>query len=113
MPALFGEVISTITDGTGAPVFVVYEFYTPSTGALRNATQTTSAGSKTGALIVDNLTGRPQNVTVTNPETSTVKTFAIPTNGRVLTVAQLAALPAPDGPITTISDLAGLSPALT
>lgn len=113
MPALNGEVISTITNGAGQPVFVVYEFYTPATGAMRDATQVTSTGSKTGALIVDNMTGKTQTVLVTNPETGAVKTFSIPSAGRVLTAAQLAAVPPPNGPVNTIQDLAGLSPALT
>jgi hypothetical protein len=51
-------------------------------------------------------------VTATN-DAGTVKTFAIPATGRVLTAAQLAAIPPPDGPIATIQDLAGISPALT
>lgn len=113
MPALNGEVISTITDGTGQPVFVIYEFFTPGTGALRDATQTTSTGSKTGALIVDNMTGKTQGVTCTN-EAGTVKTFSVPAAGIALTVAQLAANKANNGgPITTMADLAGISPALT
>lgn len=113
MPALNGEVISTITDGTGTPIFVIYEFFTPGTGALRDATQMTSAGSRTGALIVDNMTGRTQSVTATN-DVGTVKTFSIPASGAVLTAAQLAANKANNGgPITTIQDLAGISPSLT
>jgi hypothetical protein len=109
VPALNGEVISTLTDG-GAPYFVIYEFYTPATGALRDATQATSRGNQTGALIVDNLTGRSQQVTVTNSATGAVRTFNIGPNGIALTVAQLAAqTPA----ITTIQDLAGIQPSVT
>lgn len=113
MPALNGEVISTLTDGTGAPVFVVYEFFTPATGALRDATQQTSTGSRTGALIVDNMTGKPQAVTVSDAG-GPVKTFNVPASGVALTVAQLAANKQSNGgPITTMADLAGISPSLT
>jgi hypothetical protein len=112
VPSLNGEVISTITNA-GTPVFVIYEFYDATTYAMRNATQATSTGNKTGALIVDNLTGKTQSVTATNPETGSVKTFSIPASGRVLTAAQLAAVPPPNGPVTTIQDLAGISPSLT
>jgi hypothetical protein len=113
MPALSGEVISRLRDGSGNLIFVIYEFYDPTTYAMRDATQATSSGTKTGALIVDNMTGKTQSITATNPETGTVKTFSIPSAGRVLTAAQLAAVPAPNGPINTIQDLAGLSPSVT
>jgi hypothetical protein len=113
MPALNGETISTITDGTGTPVFVMYEFYDPATGNLRDAMQSTSTGLKTGALIVDNMTGVQQTVTATRPPL-TVKTFTIPATGAALTVAQLAANKSNNGgPITTYADLAGLSLSLT
>jgi hypothetical protein len=91
-------------------VFVIYEFYNPANGSLRDVTQLTSTGNKTGALIVDNSTGKTQGITVTND--SGVKTFSIPSSGRVLTAAQLAGLAPPNGPILTIADLAGISPAL-
>lgn len=113
MPALNGEVISTLTDGTGAPVFVVYEFYTPATGALRDVTQQTSTGPRTGALIVDNMTGKTQSVTVADAST-TAKTFSVPASGVALTTTQLAANKQSNGgPITTIQDLAGLTLSLT
>jgi hypothetical protein len=113
VPALNGEIISTITNETGQPVFVIYEFYDPATRAMRDATQATSTGTRTGALIVDNMTGRTQSITVSNPETGTVKTFSIPSSGSALTAAQLAGIPPPNGPINTIADLAGISPTLT
>lgn len=112
MAANPGGITSTLTDGNGNPIFVVNEFFDPATFALRDRTVTTSVGSRTGALIVDNMTGKTQQVTVTS-DAGTVKTFSIPSSGRVLTAAQLAALPAPDGPILTIQDLAGLSTSLT
>jgi|SRR5206468_12232183 hypothetical protein len=111
MPANPGGVRSTLTDGNGNPTFVIDEFYDPATFALRDRTITTSVGSRTGALIVDNMTGKTQQITATS-DAGTVKTFSIPPSGRALTAAQLAAIPAPDGPILTIQDLAGLSPVI-
>jgi hypothetical protein len=101
MPANPGGVTSTLVDGNGNPIFVIYEFFDPPRMPLRDRTVTTSTGTKTGALIVDNMTGKTQKVVVTNPDTGTVKTFNIPTSGSVLTAAQLAALPAPNGPVAT------------
>lgn len=113
MPALNGEVISTIRNPDGTPAFIIYEFFDPTTGNLRDATQATSTGTKTGALIVDNMTGKTQRVTVTNPDTGTVKSFNIPTSGSALTAVQLAALAPPDGPITVIQDLSGIQPSIS
>jgi expansin (peptidoglycan-binding protein) len=117
MPALAGGVISTLVDATGTPVFVIYEWFVPldqpNGGTLRDVATTTSRGTRTGALVVDNMTGRSQRVVVTNPETGNVRNFNIGTTGAVLTAAQLAALAPPDGPITTIQDLAGISPSIT
>lgn len=110
MPALAGGIVSTLYDGTGTAVFVVSQWYTPATGALRDAATVTSRGTQTGALVVDNMTGRSQQITVTNPATGAVRTFNIAPTGAVLTVAQLAAQ---TPPITTIQDLAGLSPSIT
>jgi hypothetical protein len=94
-------------------VFVIYEFFDPATGNLRDATQATSAGARTGALIVDNMTGGSQRVIVSDAAGNEIKTFNIAANGQALTVAQLAALPPPNGPIRKYADLAGLSPSLT
>lgn len=117
MPALPGGVISTLVDPAGNPVFVITEWYVPmdqpNGGALRDAATATSRGTRTGALVVDNMTGRPQRVVVTNPETGSVRNINIGTTGAVLTAAQLAALAPPDGPITTIQDLAGIQPSIT
>jgi hypothetical protein len=112
MPPGSGQIVSTLYDGSGVPLIIISEWYTPATGALRDVATSTSTGTKTGALVVDNRTGKTQEVTVTT-DAGTVKRFSIPASGRVLTAAQLAALPAPDGPIETISDLAGLSTSLT
>jgi hypothetical protein len=118
MPALVGEVILTMPDATGTPVFVVYEFFNPTpaadgTNALRDATQATSRGNRTGALIVDNMTGKTQRVVITNPDTGRVRNLNVAANGAALTVAQLAALAPPDGPIMTIQDINGLMPVVT
>jgi hypothetical protein len=109
--------VSTVPDENGTPVFVISEWYQPvpqgdGTNLLRDAVTATSRGNRTGALVVDNMTGRAQRVTVTS-DAGTVKTFTVGPVGTVLTVAQLAAIPAPDGPFTTIQDLAGLSPLIT
>jgi expansin (peptidoglycan-binding protein) len=108
MPALIGEIVSTLRDGNGNALFVVYEWYNPTTFALRDVATVTSRGTQTGALVVDNMTGRAQQITVTN--TAGTRTFNISPNGAALTVAQLAAQ---TPPITTIQDLGGLSPSLT
>lgn len=114
MPALPGGVITTIPDGNGQPLFVIYEWYVPfdqpNGGALRDVATTTSRGSRTGALIVDNMTGKSQQVIVTNPDTGVTRSFNINQNGATLTAAQLANQ---TPPITTIQDLAGLSPSIT
>lgn len=108
-----GGVTSTLTDANGAPIFVIYEFFDPTTYAMRDRTVTTSTGTKTGALIVDNMTGKTQRVVVSDSDAGTSKTFNIPQSGAVLTAAQLAALPAPNGPVNVIQDLAGISPSIT
>jgi hypothetical protein len=112
MSALPGGVISTLTDGTGAPIFTIYEWYVPfdqpNGGQLRDAVTTTSRGTQTGALIVDNQTGRSQQIIVV--ASGTARTFNIGPNGAALTVAQLAAQ---TPPITTIQDLAGIQPSVT
>lgn len=114
MPALNGQVVSTITDGAGQPVFVLTENFDPSAGnILVDKTVQTSTGAKTGALIVDNLTGKTQQVSVSS-ESGAAKTFNVPAAGIVLTAATLAKNNAANGgPITTMADLAGISPTLS
>lgn len=114
MPALSGQVISTLTDGDGQPLIVLTYFFDPATNLLRNSTASwTSPSGKTypagSALIADNGTGRVVSVVVNNPETNAHRTFTIPANDRKLTLAQLLAVPAPNGPVETVGDLAGLS----
>lgn len=113
MPALSGADISTITDGTGQPVFVVYRFFDPVTYDLRDASQVTSTGTKTGAVIVDNMTGKQQAIVVRDQSGAVIRSFNVPRQGVALTAAQLAALPPPNGPVTNISDIAGIQSSLT
>jgi hypothetical protein len=114
MPALSGQVISTLTDENGQPLIVLTYFFDPATYLLRNSlTSWTSPSGKTypagSALIADNGTGRVVSVVVNNPETGSNRTFSIPATDRKLTLAQLLAIPAPNGPVQTVGDLAGLS----
>lgn len=114
MPALSGQVITTLRDGSGNPIITATWFFNPATGALVNsAASWTSPSGKVYAagscLIADNGTGRTVAVTVNNPDTGTTRTFSIPASDRVLTAAQLAAVPPPNGPVTQAADLNGLS----
>lgn len=113
MPALSGQIITMLRDGQGNPQIIVSWFFDPATGALRNAPNPwTSPSGKVWSgvcLIGDNPGGRAVALTITNPTTGTVKTLSIPATDRSLTAAQLAALPAPNGPFTQSSDLNGLS----
>lgn len=113
MPALSGQVVMTLRDGTGATVIQMTINYTAATGVLRDAVVPTSAGNRTGALVVDNVTGRTVRVLVRDSVGVESKSFSIPSSGRALTTAQLAAVPAPDGPITTVADLSGMTFDLT
>jgi hypothetical protein len=103
-----GSMIGTVNDANGDPLFVTYQFWDPTTFALRDQAQATSTGTKTGALIVDNLTGKPQTITVQG-KTGVQKTINVPASGAALTAAQLANIPPPNGPFNTIQDMAGLT----
>lgn len=112
MSANPGGVTSTLTDANGGPIFVIYEHFNPTTYAMEDRTIITSTGAKTGALIVDNMTGQTQQVLVSD-DGAPVKTFSVPASGVALTAAQLAANRTNNGgPIRTIQDLAGISPSL-
>lgn len=104
MPALSGEVISTLRDGTGAVVIQSVIFFTPATGALRDGTYTTSVGDRTGALIVDNLTGRSVRVVVRDAAGNEIRAVSVPSGGVARTAAQMAAVG-----VTNLSDLDGLT----
>lgn len=113
MPALSGQIITMLTDDTGAPKIVVSWFFDPATGDLRNtpAPWTSPTGKVWSGvcLIADNMTSRAVALTITSPATGTVRTISVPANDRSLTAAQLAALPPPNGPFTKSTDLNGLS----
>jgi hypothetical protein len=107
VPALVGEIISTLRDGSGAPIVAVVIFYDPATGLLRNATYSTVAdGDRFGAVVVDNITNGPVAIQLTNDVSGNARKLNVPAHGRAFTVAQLAALPAN---ITSLSDLNGFS----
>lgn len=107
MPALTGEIISTLRDAAGNTVIAVVVFYDPNTRALRNDVYTTvQDGQKTGALIADNVTTRAVTVVLTNDAGGNSRTVSVPAHGRALTVAQLAALPSP---VTTLDDVNGFT----
>jgi hypothetical protein len=107
MPALNGEVISTLRDGNGATVIAVVIFYDPNTRLLRDDTYTTvQDGTKTGALIADNVTTKPIGLVLTNPSTGQQYTVNIPPHGSAYTVAQLAGL---TPPIASLNDVNGFT----
>lgn len=106
-----GVITLTAQDANGNRI-VITENFTQSTGVLVDRAVSTTTGTKTGALVVDNQTGKTQAVTCTADD-GTVKTFSIPAAGAVLTAAQLAGNNKNNGgPITTISDLAGITPTI-
>jgi hypothetical protein len=115
VPALTGQVITTLTDATGAVAVCVTWFYDPATRALRNnpVAWTDPVGTvwpiNSGALIAVNQLGRQVRVRVNDANGDMVRRVTLPAGGRSLTAAQLAAAPAPDGPYTTADDLNGLT----
>lgn len=115
MPALNGQVITTITDGAGLSVVTVTWFYNPANGNLRNNPAAWTAPGGTvwatgaGALIADNQLGRQVRVVVNDAAGSMIRRVTISAGGRALTAAQLAAAPPPDGPYTNATDFNGLT----
>jgi len=104
VPALNGQVIMTLTGADGQPVIVATWFFDPATGLLRNGTFTTSRGGRTGALVVDNLTGRPVRVVVHDADGTELRDRAVPRNGFDATAAQMAA-----AGFSTLADMNGLT----
>lgn len=104
MPALSGQVVMTLRDGSGNIVIQSTTSFVQATGALRDATVSTSDGIKAGALVVDNATNRSVRVVVRDASGAELRNVSVPANGAARTVAQLATLG-----ITTIQDLNGLS----
>ena len=115
MPALNGQVITTITDAAGVPVVTVTWFFNPANGNLRNNPQPWTAPDGTvwpagsGALIADNQLGRPVRVRINDANGVQVRRVNLPAGGRAVTANQLANAPAPDGPYTTVTDFNGLT----
>lgn len=115
MPALSGQIITTITDGTGTPVVTVTWFFNPANGALRNNPAAWTAPSGTvwpigsGALIADNQLGRTVKVVVNDAAGTMVRRVNLPPGGRAATVTQLANAAPPDGPYTNSADFNGLT----
>lgn len=115
MTALNGQVITTITDATGAPAVTVTWFFNPANSALRNNPTAWTAPSGTvwpinsGALIADNRLGRQVRCVVNDAAGNMIRRVTLPAGGRAITAAQLASAPAPDGPFTTVQDLNGLT----
>lgn len=104
MPALVGQIIMTLRNGSGATVIEAVIFYTDGTGALRNATFVTSTGSQNGAVIVDNLTGRAVRIVVKDAGGAELRSVNIPSGGLTRTVAQMSSLG-----VINISQLNGLT----
>lgn len=106
MPALSGEIISTLRDGNGNTIIAVAVFYDPNTRLLRDGSYTTvQDGTKTGAIIADNTTTSSIGVVLTNAQGG-ARTLNIPAHGSALTAAQLAAL---NPPVTTLDDVNGFT----
>ena len=109
MPALTGEVISTLRNAQGNTVIAVVFFFTPATRALRNDVYTTvQDGQKTGAVIADNATNKAIRLVLTNDVNGNTRSVSIPAHGRALTVAQVAGLPGMSNP-PVLDDLNGFT----
>lgn len=115
MPALNGQVITTLTDAAGVPAVTVTWFFNPVTRALRNNTAAWTAPSGTvypigsAALIGDNQTGRQVRMVINDAAGNMIRRVTLPIGGRAVTATQLANAPAPDGPYTTLDDLNGIT----
>lgn len=115
MPALNGQIITTITNGQGAVVVQVTWFFDPTTRALRNnpAAWTDSDGTvwpvNAGALIANNLAGKQVRVRINDENGAQIRRVTLPIGGRAVKAAALAAQAPPDGPYTTADDLNGLT----
>jgi hypothetical protein len=115
MPALSGQVITTITNAAGAPAVTVTWFFNPANGNLRNnptqwvAPSGTVYPAGTGALIGDNLLGRAVRMRINDAGGNQIRRVTLPAGGRSVTAAQLAAAPPPDGPYSVAADFNGLT----
>lgn len=115
MPALSGQVITTIPDANGVPAVTVTWFFHPVTRALRNNPQDwTSPDGQVweagdGALIAANQLGRPVKVRINDDQGNQVRRVTIPVGGRAIKATPLANAPAPDGPYVIAEDFNGLT----
>lgn len=116
MPALSGQVITTITDGTGAAIVAVTWFFDPTTLVLRNNPIAWTDPSGTvwaigsGALIGANLLNRAVKMRVNDASGVQIRRVQLPAGtGRAVTKTQLANAAPPDGPYTSSLDLNGLT----
>lgn len=115
MPALSGQVITSIPDANGVPAVTVTWFYNPANGNLRNNPIAWTSPDGTvwpigsGALIAANQLGRTVKVRVNDLAGNEVRRVSLPPGGRTVTATQLANAPAPDGPYTVASDFNGLT----
>lgn len=116
MPALSGQVVTTVTDGTGTPIVCVTWFFNPATLALRNnpAAWTDPSGTVwpagTGALIGANLLNTAVRMVIYDDSGNVVRRVLLPAStGRSATANQLKNAAPPDGPYTLSTDLNGLT----
>lgn len=115
MPALNGQVITTIPTATGAVAVCVTWFFNPANGNLRNNPTAWTSPDGTvwpvgsGALIAANQLGRTVKVRINDAGGAEIRRVSIPAGGRAVTAVQLANAPAPDGPYTTSADFNGLT----
>lgn len=103
MPALSGQVVSTIRDASGNIIVQVTENYDPATNLMRNVDVVTTDGTRNGAVVVDNQLSRTVKIDVVQGGT-VVRSFNIPSHGAAVTAAQLAG----QG-VTTIDQLNGVT----
>lgn len=117
MPALSGQVISTLYDpATNAVAIQVTWFYVPASRVLRDNPAAWTDGNGrvwaagSGAFIGVNATNRQVSAIIVNATGQTVRKVTLPANtGRALTAVQLSQVAPPDGPFTTADDLNSLT----
>jgi hypothetical protein len=116
VPALSGQIITTITDGTGAAIVQVSWFFDPTTLVLRNnpIAWTDASGTVwpigTGAIIGANLLNKAVRMVIRDSGGTVVRRVRLPAGtGGSYTKTQLANAAPPDGPYTVSTDLNGLT----
>lgn len=115
MPALSGQVTTTIRDGSGNVAVEVTWFFDPATRALRNNPQAWTDADGTvwpvnaGALIANNMTGRSVRIFINEAGGNLLRRVNLAAGGRAVKAAVLAAQAPPDGPYTTADDFNGLT----